>query len=136
VKFFEIPLVKLINNLVIVATCAFTGALFLIYLPYYIPMIGDGETVIPAFYVLTFLVIAAAAYSSTDIKFVKVLSVASTVLFFGLIALAWVSAGMGFGDFTASASNWAVISAICTSLCFRCLITMNSSCSGGLHGRS
>lgn len=105
VKFFEIPLVKLVNNLVIIATCAFTGSLFLIYLPYYIPMAGDGETVIPAFYVLTFLVICAAAYSSTDIKFVKLLSVASTVMFFGLILLAWVLAGMGFGDFMASASN-------------------------------
>ena len=105
VKFFEIPLVKLINNIVIIATCAFTGSLFLIYLPYYIPMVGDGETVIPAFYALTFLVIAAAAYSSTDIKFVKILSVASTVLFFGLIALAWVGAGMGLGDFRASVSN-------------------------------
>lgn len=105
VKFFEIPLVKLVNNLVIIGTCAFTGALFLIYLPYYIPMVGDGETVIPAFYVLTFLVIAAAAYSSTDIKFVKILSVASTGLFFGLIALAWIMAGMGVGDFMASASN-------------------------------
>jgi len=105
VKFFEIPLVKLINNIVIIATCAFTGSLFLIYLPYYIPMVGDGETVIPAFYALTFLVIAAAAYSSTEIKFVKILSVASTVLFFGLIALAWVGAGMGLGDFAASVSN-------------------------------
>ena len=105
VKFFEIPVVKWINNLVIIGTCAFTGALFLIYLPYYIPMVGDGETVIPAFYVLTILVIAAAAYSSTDLKFVKVLSVASTVMFFGLIALAWILAGMGIGDFTASVSN-------------------------------
>ena len=105
VKFFEIPLVKLINNIVIIATCAFTGSLFLIYLPYYIPMVGDGETVIPAFYALTFLVIAAAAYSSTDIKFVKILSVASTVLFFGLIALVWIGAGMGLGDFGASVSN-------------------------------
>src|SRR5210317_840903 len=104
-KFFEIPVVKWINNLVIIGTCAFTGALFLIYLPYYIPMVGDGETVIPAFYVLTILVIAAAAYSSTDLKFVKVLSVASTVMFFGLIALAWILAGMGIGDFTASVSN-------------------------------
>ena len=105
VKFFEIPVVKWVNNLVIIGTCAFTGSLFLVYLPYYIPMIGDGETVMPIFYVITFAVIAAAAYSSTDIKFVKVLSVASSVLFFGLIALAWVLAGMGMGDFMASASN-------------------------------
>ena len=105
VKFFEIPLVKLINNIVIIATCAFTGALFLIYLPYYVPMVGDGETVIPAFYVVVFLVIAAAAWSSTDLRFVKILSVSSVALFFGLIALAWILAGMGLGDFTTSVSN-------------------------------
>ncbi|WP_025769713.1 choline transporter [Thioalkalivibrio sp. HK1] len=105
VKFFEIPWVKIVNNIVIIATCAFTGSLFLIYLPYYIPGIGDGETVVPAFYALTFLVILAAAYSSTDIKFVKRLSVASTVLFFGLIILAWTMAGMGLGDFGNSVAN-------------------------------
>lgn len=105
VKFFEIPLVKIINNIVIIGTCAFTGSLFLVYLPYYIPMIGDGESVLPIFYVITFVVIAAAAYSSTDLKFVKMLSVASTVLFFGLIALAWISAGMGMGDFMSSTAN-------------------------------
>ncbi|MCT4555627.1 MAG: BCCT family transporter [Pelagimonas sp.] len=105
VKFFEIPLVKLINNIVIIATCAFTGALFLIYLPYYVPMVGDGETVIPAFYGVVFLVIAAAAWSSTDLRFVKILSVSSVALFFGLIALAWILAGMGLGDFTTSVSN-------------------------------
>ncbi|MBF2759896.1 MAG: BCCT family transporter [Ectothiorhodospiraceae bacterium AqS1] len=105
VKFFEITIVKIINNIVIIATCAFTGSLFLVYLPYYIPMIGDGETIVPAFYALTFLVICAAAYSSTDIKFVKRLSVASTVLFFALIALAWGYAGMGIGDFGKSAAN-------------------------------
>jgi choline-glycine betaine transporter len=105
VKFFEIPVVKLLNNVVIIATCAFTGSLFLIYLPYYMPMIGDGETIVPAFYVLTFAVIAAAAYSSTDIKFVKILSVASVWMFFGLIALAWLTAGMGVGDLATSLSN-------------------------------
>jgi glycine betaine transporter len=105
VKFFEIPVVKWINNIVIIATCAFTGALFLIYLPYYIPMVGDGESVVPAFYVLTFLVILAAAYSSTHIRYVKILSVASVALFIGLILMAWVLAGMGMGDFFASASN-------------------------------
>jgi len=105
VKFFEIPVVKWINNIVIIATCAFTGALFLIYLPYYIPMVGDGESVVPAFYVLTFLVILAAAYSSTHIRYVKILSVASVALFIGLIPMAWVLAGMGMGDFFASASD-------------------------------
>jgi choline-glycine betaine transporter len=99
VKFFEIGIVKVINNIVIVGTCAFTGALFLRYLPYYMPMVGDGETIIPLFYVITFFVICAAAYSSTDIKFVKILSVASTLLFLSLILLVWVIGGVNLSGF-------------------------------------
>lgn len=105
VKFFDIPLVKLVNNIVIITTCAFTGSLFLQYLPYYMPMVGDGESIIPLFYVMTFLVICAAAYSSTDIKFVKILSVASTLLFFGLIILAWLVSGAGVGGFFGNLSE-------------------------------
>ncbi len=97
VKFFEIPFVKLLNNIVIVGTCAFTASLFLIYLPSYIPEIGDGETILTTFYVIVFCVILAAAYSSTDIKFVRVLSVGSTVMFLVLIVFMWLYAGMGFG---------------------------------------
>ncbi|AUQ73884.1 BCCT family transporter [Phaeobacter piscinae] len=105
VKFFEIGIVKLLNNLVIITTCAFTGALFLIYMPYYIAEVGDGETVIPAFYVICFLVILAAAYSSTDIKYVRILSVTSTFLFFALILGMWAYAGMGLGEFATTAGN-------------------------------
>lgn len=105
VKFFEHGLVKLINNMVIITTCAFTGALFLIYMPYYIPEVGDGETVIPAFYLICFLVILAASYSSTDIRYVKILSVASTLVFFALIGGMWINGGMGFGEFLSTGSN-------------------------------
>ena len=59
VKFFEIGIVKFINNLVIITTCAFTGALFLIYLPFYATFLGDGESIIAEFYVIVFLVILA-----------------------------------------------------------------------------
>jgi choline-glycine betaine transporter len=41
-KLFEIPAIKFINNIVIVGTCAFTGYLFLIYLPDYIDGITDS----------------------------------------------------------------------------------------------
>ncbi|AXI47481.1 choline transporter [Sulfitobacter sp. SK012] len=105
VKFFEIPAVKLLNNFVIITTCAFTGALFLIYMPYYIAEVGDGETILPVFYLICFLVILVAAFSSTDLKFVRLLSVSSTVLFFGLIAYMWLNAGMGVGEFVTTASN-------------------------------
>ena len=105
VQFFKIPVVKLLNNLVIITTCAFTGALFLIYMPYYIAEVGDRETIIPAFYVICFLVILVAVMSSTDIKYVKVLSVASTFLFLALILFMWANAGMGLGEFASTASN-------------------------------
>ncbi|KAB7613339.1 BCCT family transporter [Amylibacter sp. SFDW26] len=98
VQFFKIPIVKWLNNLVIIGTCAFTASLFLIYLPFYIPEIGDGETVVATFYVIVFCVILAAAYSSTDIKFVRILSVGSTVLFLALILLMWANAGIGLGE--------------------------------------
>ena len=42
VKFFEIPLVKIINNVVIIGTCAFTAYLLLVNLPWYLPQLGDG----------------------------------------------------------------------------------------------
>lgn len=98
VKFFEIPFVKILNNIVIIGTCAFTASLFLIYLPFYIPEIGDGETVVATFYIIVFCVILAAAYSSTDIKFVRILSVGSTFLFAALILLMWIYAGIGLGE--------------------------------------
>lgn len=99
VRFFEKPAVKILNNVVIIGTCAFTAYLFLVNLPWYLPQIGDGETVVAAFYVMVFLVILAAAYSSTDIKYVRLLSLGSTWMFFGLIGLMWLSAGIGPGEF-------------------------------------
>lgn len=105
VKFFEIGIVKFINNLVIITTCAFTGALFLIYLPFYATFLGDGESIIAEFYVIVFLVILAAAFSSTDIKYVRVLSVGSTFLFIALILGMWLNAGMGIGDFFDTAGS-------------------------------
>jgi choline-glycine betaine transporter len=89
-KLFEIPIIKWTNNLVIIATCAFTAYLFLIYLPDYILGINDLHR-----YGLVGIVIFCAILSSTDIRFVKLLSVASTWLFFALIAGLWLASGMG-----------------------------------------
>ena len=105
VGFFKIPAVKLLNNLVIITTCAFTGALFLIYMPYYIAEVGDGETILPVFYLICFLVILVAAFSSTDLKFVKLLSVSSTFLFLALIVYMFLNAGMSVGDLASTSSN-------------------------------
>ncbi|WP_170430806.1 BCCT family transporter, partial [Ruegeria arenilitoris] len=105
VKFFEIPLVKLVNNVVIIGTCAFTASLFLIYLPGYLPEVGDGESVVGTFYIIVFVVILAAAYSSTDLKYVRILSVGSTFLFLALILGMWAAAGMGVTGFLETGGN-------------------------------
>jgi choline-glycine betaine transporter len=89
-KLFEIPIIKVTNNIVIIGTCAFTALLFLVYLPTYIEGISQ-----PLRYGLVGLVILLATLSSTDIRYVKVLSVSSTWLFFALIAGVWLASAMG-----------------------------------------
>ncbi|MGH8222649.1 MAG: BCCT family transporter, partial [Woeseiaceae bacterium] len=99
-KLFEIPLIKATNNIVIIGTCAFTAYLFLMYLPDYVQGISE-----PFRYGLVGLVIFLAAVSSTDIRFVKALSVSSTWLFFALIAGAWMASGMGGAGLARSMSG-------------------------------
>ncbi|WP_299010170.1 BCCT family transporter [uncultured Shewanella sp.] len=92
VKFFEITWVKLINNVVIIGTCAFTAYLLLSNLPWYLPEVGDGSTIVATFYLIVFAVIAAAVYSSISLKYVRILSLGSTWLFLSLIAIMWAGA--------------------------------------------
>lgn len=89
-KLFEIPAIKFTNNIVIIGTCAFTAFLFLSYLPGYVQGISE-----PVRYGLVATVILFATLSSTDIKYVKILSVSSTWLFFALIAGVWFASGKG-----------------------------------------
>ena len=99
-QLFQIPIIKFTNNIVIIGTCAFTAFLFLSYLPDYI----FGITA-PLRYGLVGIVVLFAVLSSTDIKFVKVLSVSSTWLFFALIAGVWLVSGMGVSGLTESVSH-------------------------------
>jgi choline-glycine betaine transporter len=99
-KLFELWPIKLLNNAVIIATCAFTGFLFLSYLPTYVEGITD-----PVRYGLVALVVLLAVMSSTDIRYVKWLSIGSTALFIGLIALVWIVSGMSAGGFASTAAN-------------------------------
>ena len=96
-KLFEIPAIKFTNNIVIIGTCAFTAYLFLMYLPDYIQGISE-----PFRYGLVAAVILFATLSSTDVKYVKILSVSSTWLFFALIAGVWLVSGMGVSGLTES----------------------------------
>ena len=91
-KLFEIPWIKWINNAIVITTCAFTGYLFLTYLPDYLPGVTPLQQ-----YLIIGLVLMAAVLSSTDIRYVKLLSLSSTWLFFALILLVWQYSGLGFG---------------------------------------
>lgn len=97
-KLFEIPAIRVVNNFVIIATCAFTGFLFLSYLPSYVEGIGNI-----AKYALVAGVVLCAVLSSSDIKYVKILSIASTWLFFALIVGMWWVSDMGFAGIADSA---------------------------------
>ena len=99
-KLFEIPVIKLTNNIVIIGTCAFTAFLFLSYLPSYIAGISEQFR-----YGLVAAVILFAVFSSTDIKYVRILSVSSTWLFFILIAGVWLVSGMGIGGLAESSAK-------------------------------
>lgn len=90
VKIFEIPLIKWVYNIVVVATCAFTGFLFFKYLPDYISGLTE-----PLRYCLVAGVILLAVLSSTNVRFIKWLSVSSTWLFYGLIIAMFLGAGIG-----------------------------------------
>jgi len=110
VKFFELPLVKFVNNVVIIGTCAFTAFLLLSNLPWYLPTIGDGESVVPAFYLIVFAAIAFAVYSSTSIKYVRILSLTTTWVFLALIVGMWAGAFIfGESKMTAYFSNLGLI---------------------------
>ena len=93
-QLFEIPAIKLINNLTIIGTCAFTGYLFLHYLPSYIEGIPDAVR-----YALVAGTVLVAVISSTQIRFVKALSLASSALFFTLIAGSFLASRMGLPGF-------------------------------------
>jgi choline-glycine betaine transporter len=99
-KLFEIPLIKFVNNVVIIGTCAFTGFLFLSYLPDYAQGISE-----PLRYGLTALVVLLAVFSSSDVRYVKWLSIGSTWLFFALIGLLALNAGMGATALSNSLAN-------------------------------
>jgi glycine betaine transporter len=99
-QLFEIPAIKWTNNVVVIGTCAFTAYLFLQYLPDYI------EGITPVFrYALVAVVILLACSSSTHIRYVRILSVASTWLFFALIAGVWFASGMGVSGLAESMSG-------------------------------
>jgi len=99
-KLFEIGWIKAMNNAVIITTCAFTGFLFLSYLPDYIENISETLR-----YGLVALVVLLAIFSSMDIRYVKWLSFASSALFFALMLGLWAYGDIGVSGLARTLSN-------------------------------
>lgn len=96
-KLFEIGWVKLVNNIVIIATCAFTGFLFFSYLPDYITDTPELWR-----YILVAVVVLIAVFSSTDIRFVIWLSLGSFLLFLALIFAMFIHSNFGIDELSSS----------------------------------
>lgn len=94
IKLFDVPFFKFVNNFVTIATCAFTAYLFLGNLPTYIKDITNFQ----AWLLVTFVVLTAVC-TSTEIRFIKVLSVGSSWLFASLIFGMWLDSKMGATGF-------------------------------------
>jgi len=79
-KVFDTPWVKVLNNGLIMLTCAFTAWLLYANLPDYLPggWLSGQEYILN---LIVILVITLAVISSARIRFIKILSVASVLLF-------------------------------------------------------
>lgn len=83
--FFQLRWVKVIHNLVIISTCAFTAYLLFLNLPWYAPEITEMPWAQWLFAIIVFTSIVAAVCSSTQLRFVTILSVGSGALFLLLL---------------------------------------------------
>jgi len=99
VRFFELWPVKVLNNIVIIGTCAFTAYLLLSNLPWYIPSLAESGAASFIFLAIVLVVIGASVFSSMDIKYVRILSLASSGLFGALILFLWIASLMHGGTF-------------------------------------
>jgi choline-glycine betaine transporter len=100
VGLFQLKPIRWINNGVVIATCAFTAFLFLSYAPSYI----DGITPLQQ-YLLVGCIILMAVFSSTNIRYVKILSLASSALFVVLILVMLVFSGASVEAYMGSMAN-------------------------------
>ncbi|MEX0299209.1 MAG: BCCT family transporter, partial [Kordiimonas sp.] len=92
VQFFELKPVKFLNNIVIIGTCAFTAYLLLSNLSWYMPSVVTGSGGNLIFFAIVFAVIGIATFSSMELKYVRILSLASSGLFVCLIILLGLNA--------------------------------------------
>jgi len=89
--FFQKVWVKWLNNIVIIATCAFTAYLLLSNLPWYLPDIAENKQADFIFLAMVAGTILFGVLSSTHIRYVKILSLGSSALFLSLILVMGVN---------------------------------------------
>jgi glycine betaine transporter len=91
-QLFAIPAVKMVNNVVIIGTCAFTAHLLFLNLPFYAPVLGGATR-----YLVVAVTVLLSVLTSTHIRYIRVLSVGSMWTFAALVAAMWWWSGMGVG---------------------------------------
>jgi glycine betaine transporter len=94
---FQIPVVKWVYNLTVIATCAFTGYLFMVNLPAYAPDMPQWSI-----WALVVVVVLISVHSSAHLAFMKWLAILSTwgfgmLAFTALAVVAYVYSGVGLG---------------------------------------
>ena len=97
---FQYRPIRWINNLIIISTCAFTAYLFLSYAPTYIDGISPLQQ-----YLLVGLIIFMAVCSSTHVRYIKLLSIASSALFILLTLVMLGASGASVSAYIESLSN-------------------------------
>jgi choline-glycine betaine transporter len=99
---FRIPAVKWVYNLTVIATCAFTGYLFLTALPSYAPALPPWSI-----WAIVILAVGISVYSSGNLGFMKWLAILSTwgfgiLVFTALVIVAYIYTGIGIGGLMAN----------------------------------
>ena len=100
VGFFQYRPIQCVNNIIIIATCAFTAYLFLSYAPTYIDGISPFQQ-----YCLVSLIIFMAVCSSTHVRYIKLLSLTSSVLFILLTIVMLSASGASVPAYIDSLAN-------------------------------
>ena len=100
VGLFQLGPIRWINNLIIIATCAFTAFLFLSYAPSYINGIRPLQQ-----YSLVGFIILMAVWSSTEIRYLKILSLASSGLFLLLNIVMLLASGASINEYLGTLGN-------------------------------
>jgi choline-glycine betaine transporter len=100
VGLFQLRPIRWINNLVIIATCAFTAYLFLSYAPNYLKGITPLQK-----YSLVGFIILMAVWSSTEIRYLKILSLASSALFLTLNIAMLLGSGASIDQYLGTLGN-------------------------------